>query len=71
MCQVFLLLTFAVLPVEKGQRHYLSIGLCVSLMLLEVSTVYEAWESDGSVLMGMLDLAEFRHPAWNETEAVL
>lgn len=37
VAQVFLLVTFAVLPEEKSQRHYLSTGLCVSLILLEVS----------------------------------
>lgn len=37
VCQVLLLLTFAVLPEEKSHRHYMSVGLCVSLILLEVS----------------------------------
>lgn len=38
VCQVFLLLTFAVLPLEKkGRGRYMSVGLCVSLGLLEVS----------------------------------
>ena len=33
ICQVLLLVTMAVLPKE---RHYLSVGLCVSLIMLEV-----------------------------------
>lgn len=37
VCQIVLLLTFAVLPSEKGHMHYLSVGLCMSLILLEVS----------------------------------
>ena len=37
--QVFLLVTFAVLGPEKGQGHYLSVGLCGSLVMLEVSFV--------------------------------
>ena len=37
VCQVFLLLTYAVLPVEKSHRHYLSAGLCVSMIMVEVS----------------------------------
>lgn len=36
-CQVFLLLTFLILPPEVSGRHYLSIGLCIALVLLEVS----------------------------------
>ena len=36
LCQVFLLVTFAVLQKEKSQRHYLSIGLCFSMIMLEV-----------------------------------
>ena len=37
ICQVFLLLTFAVLKKKYSHVHYLSIGLCVSLVVLEVS----------------------------------
>jgi hypothetical protein len=36
LCQVFLLLTFAVLPKESSGRHYLSYGLCCAMILLEV-----------------------------------
>ncbi|KAK5169504.1 uncharacterized protein LTR77_005480 [Saxophila tyrrhenica] len=39
VCQVFLLVTFAVLPKEVSGRHYLSIGLCVALVLLEISFI--------------------------------
>ena len=35
--QVFLLVTFAVLPAEKGHGHYLSVGLVSSMVMLEVS----------------------------------
>ena len=35
--QVFLLVTFAVLPAEKSRVHYMSVGLCCALMMLEVS----------------------------------
>ena len=38
VCQIFLLLTFIVLPPEKSHRHYLSVGLCLALILLEVSS---------------------------------
>ena len=37
VCQVLLLLSFVVLPSDRTHRHYLSVGLCVSLILLEVS----------------------------------
>lgn len=39
ICQIFLLVTFAVLPQERAkvQGRYLSVGLCVGLVLLEVS----------------------------------
>lgn len=30
------MVTFAVLPVEKGHGHYLSVGLCLSMVMLEV-----------------------------------
>lgn len=33
----FLLLTFVVLPPEKSHRHYLSICLCVAVIMLQVS----------------------------------
>ena len=36
VCQVFLLVTFAVLPQEKVHGRYLSVGLCVALVMLEV-----------------------------------
>lgn len=36
VCQVFLLATFAVLPEELSHRHYLSVGLCLALMMIEV-----------------------------------
>lgn len=36
VCQVLLLLTFLVLPEEVSHRHYLSVGLCFSLILCEV-----------------------------------
>ncbi|KAK5125751.1 hypothetical protein LTR85_012026 [Meristemomyces frigidus] len=39
VCQVLLLLSFAVLPSEKSHRHYLSVGLCVSLILLELAFI--------------------------------
>ena len=37
ICQVFLLVSFVVLPEDKSGKHYLSVGLCVALVLLEVS----------------------------------
>lgn len=37
VAQVFLLVTFAVLLGEKGHGHYLSVGLVVSMVMLEVS----------------------------------
>ncbi len=36
ICQVFLLASFAVLKEKHSHAHYLSIGLCISLALLEV-----------------------------------
>ncbi|KAK4570232.1 hypothetical protein LTR86_002312 [Recurvomyces mirabilis] len=39
ICQVFLLLTFAVLKKKHSHVHYLSIGLCVSLVVLELSFI--------------------------------
>ena len=37
VAQVFLLLSFAVLREEESRGHYMSVGLCVALCLLEVS----------------------------------
>lgn len=37
--QIFLLTTFAVLPSEKRHGHYLSVGLCVSMVMLELAFV--------------------------------
>ncbi|EME41866.1 hypothetical protein DOTSEDRAFT_177259 [Dothistroma septosporum NZE10] len=37
--QVFLLLTFLVLPEDLSHRHYLSIGLCLSFILAEVAFI--------------------------------
>lgn len=37
VCCVFLLLSWAVLPVEKTSRHYLSICLTVAVFLMNVS----------------------------------
>ena len=37
LCQVVLLLSFVVLPPEKGHGQYLSVGTCASLILFEVS----------------------------------
>ncbi|KAI7358519.1 hypothetical protein KC320_g1014 [Hortaea werneckii] len=37
--QIFLLLTFIVLPPEKSHRHYLSVGLCLALILLELGFI--------------------------------
>ena len=52
--QVLLFVTFAVLPVEKGHGHYLSVGLCVSMVMLEVSGSVqsdawrmERWDDEG------------------------
>lgn len=39
VCNVLLLLTYLVLPEEKSHRHYLSIGLTVSLILLSIAFV--------------------------------
>jgi uncharacterized BrkB/YihY/UPF0761 family membrane protein len=47
---VFLLLSFAVLPKEKSHRHYMSVGLLISVVLLEVCLirihVMVAWAED-------------------------
>jgi hypothetical protein len=37
VCVMFLLLTWAVLPVEKTHRHYLSICLAIAVVFMEVS----------------------------------
>ncbi|KAF2167815.1 hypothetical protein M409DRAFT_21962 [Zasmidium cellare ATCC 36951] len=37
--QVFLLVTFAVLPKEVSHRHHLSVGLCVVLIMAELSFI--------------------------------
>lgn len=37
ICSVFLLVSWAVLPVEKTNRHYLSICLTFSVLLMNVS----------------------------------
>lgn len=37
VCQIFLLLTFLVLPKAVSHRHYLSLGLVISLIMIEVS----------------------------------
>lgn len=39
ICNVLLLLTYAALPEEKSHRHYLSIGLTVSLILLSLAFI--------------------------------
>ena len=38
MAQVFLLGSFAVLREGESRGHYMSVGLCVALMMLEVSS---------------------------------
>ena len=40
-CSVFLLVSFACLPVEKTHRHYLSICLVIGVALMQVSDVEE------------------------------
>jgi hypothetical protein len=37
IAQVFLLASFAVLKEEESRGHYMSVGLCLALMMLEVS----------------------------------
>lgn len=37
VCVMFLLVTWAVLPVEKTHRHYLSICLAIGVVFMEVS----------------------------------
>jgi hypothetical protein len=37
VCVMFLLITWAVLPVEKTHRHYLSICLAIGVVFMEVS----------------------------------
>lgn len=37
VCCVFLLVSFAVLPVEYTNRHYLSVCLVVAILILQVS----------------------------------
>ncbi|KAK1071512.1 hypothetical protein LTR33_010442 [Friedmanniomyces endolithicus] len=39
LCQVFLLASFAVLKEKHSHAHYLSVGLCISLALLELSFI--------------------------------
>jgi hypothetical protein len=54
IAQVFLLVTFAVLPERVSGRHYLSIGLCCALVLMEVSVWFVCEEGigcDGEVLI--------------------
>lgn len=38
VCTVFLLLSWAILPVEKTNRHYMSIGLTVGVVFMNVSS---------------------------------
>lgn len=33
---IFLLLSFAILPADKSQRHYLSVGLLIAVCFIEV-----------------------------------
>ena len=61
---MFLLLSFLVLREEESKGHYMSVGLCVALMMLEVRAVQNAlgWKfTDFS-----FDVVELDHPAWNE-----
>lgn len=37
VCTVFLLISFAVLPVKKTHRHYLSVCLAISIAVMQVS----------------------------------
>lgn len=37
ICSVFLLASFAFLPVEKTHRHYLSVCLAVAIVIMQVS----------------------------------
>jgi hypothetical protein len=37
VCSVFLLVSFAFLPVEKTHRHYLSVCLSIAVILMQVS----------------------------------
>ncbi|TKA78813.1 hypothetical protein B0A55_02235 [Friedmanniomyces simplex] len=39
LCQVFLLASFAVLKERHSHAHYLSVGLCISLAMLELSFI--------------------------------
>jgi predicted Na+-dependent transporter len=39
ICCVFLLLSWAVLPVEKTNRHYLSVCLTAGVLLMTVSSL--------------------------------
>lgn len=43
VCTVFLLLSFAVLPVEKTHRHYLSICLVIAIIIMHVCGPWILW----------------------------
>lgn len=36
ICSVFLIISFAVLPIEKTHRHYLSVCLAIGVTLMQV-----------------------------------
>jgi len=47
-CQLFLLLSYAALKERHSHVHYLSVGLCISLMTLEVDLVCCVARGSGS-----------------------
>jgi hypothetical protein len=62
VCLIFLLISYAVLPVSKTHRHYLSICLVVAVIFMQVSKWF-LFKLDGRVLMVEVGI---HYPPWSE-----
>jgi len=68
LCQIFLLASFAVLKEKHSHAHYLSVGLCISLALLEVCVWGLHIPGEGHRLTGKP--AQLHNTAWRGPECL-
>ena len=46
VCSLSLLISFLVLPVQRTNRHYLTVGLVAAVCLLQVRALLQSSEAD-------------------------
>lgn len=67
ICSMFLLISFAFLPVSKTHRHYLSICLAIATVFMQVSIpILPKYRKEI-----LTYLAGLYHPTWSQARAML